>query len=284
MEPGKPSQTAISAALFRAVHLHLFDGPKIHEDTFALEITGVGLDGLLAFADQIDQLLNVSLRRASAYFAYRHRVTEERLQAAVDLGVRQVVLLGAGLDSFALRHPDVPKSLRFVEVDHPDSQRWKRERIASLGLDTSQVHYVPVDFASQSLREELARAGVTPEQPAFFSWLGVTQYIGPEAMDDTLSLVAGYASKSEIVFDVTLPVAAQPSDERVMSNVLAEASRVRGEPWVSYLLPDALEPHMVSLGFSRIERFTSETARAYYKGQPADVQPVSMWQLLSASV
>ena len=123
MELGRPSQTAISAALFRAAHLHLFDGPTIDEDTFALRLSGIGgHDELRAFAEQVEQL-KFPLRRFSAYIAARQRFSEERLRAAVDHGADQIVLLGAGLDSFALRHPQVPKAVRFVEIDHPDSQR-----------------------------------------------------------------------------------------------------------------------------------------------------------------
>jgi len=101
LDLGKPSQTAITAALFRAAHLHLFRGPKIHEDTFALRLSGLGgLDELRAFGAQVEQM-NFPVRRASACFASRHRFSEERLRAAVDRGADQVDLLGAGLDSFA---------------------------------------------------------------------------------------------------------------------------------------------------------------------------------------
>ena len=284
MEPGKPSQTAISAALFRAAHLHLFAGPNIHQDTFALRLSGIGgYDELRAFAQQVERS-KFPLRRASAYFAARHRFSEERLRAAVDRGTEQVVILGAGLDSFALRHPQVPKDLLFVEIDHPDSQRWKRERLASLGLATPGVHYVPIDFASQDLEKELASAGVDRAKPTFVAWLGVTQYIADEATHETLSLVAHHASGSEIVFDVILPFDAQLPDEREMSRMSAEVSAARGEPWVSYFVPEQLAGRLDSLGFNRVEWLTPEAAGAYYEGQPPEVQPLGAWHLIAASV
>ena len=284
LELGEPSQTAITAALFRAVHLHLFGGPTIHEDTFALRLSGLGgLDELRAFSEQVERM-NFPLRRTSAYFASRHRFSEEHLRAAVDRGADQVVLLGAGLDSFALRHPRVPNDLLFVEIDHPESQRWKRQRLASLGLDTPGVHYVPVDFASQDLQTELARAGVDPAKRTFFAWLGVTQFIAPEAALETLSLVARHASESEIVFDVILPIEGQPSDEREMSHVSAEFAASRGEPWVSYFEPEQLEGRLTALGFSCVEWLTPEAAGAYYEGQPAEVRPLSAWRLVAAAV
>lgn len=284
MELGKPSQTAISAALFRAAHLHLFAGPKIHQDTFALPLSGVGgYDELRAFAQQVEEL-KFPLRRASAYFASRHRFSEERLRVAVDRGVEQVIILGAGLDSFALRHPQVPKEVLFVEIDHPDSQRWKRERLASLGLDTPGVRYLPIDFASQDLQNELAAAGVDRAKPSFFAWLGVTQYIAEEAAYETLSLVARHVSGSEIVFDVILPMDVQPPDEREISRMAAEVSAARGEPWVSYYAPEPLTGRLVSLGFNPVEWLTPEAARAYYEGQPTEVRPLSAWQLIAATV
>ena len=284
MESGKPSQTAITAALFRASHLHVFEGPKIHEDTFALRLSGIGGPAeLAAFSAQVERM-PFPVRRASAYFAFRHRFSEERMQSALDRGVDQVVLLGAGLDSFALRHPQVPTSIHFVEIDHPDSQRWKLERIASLGLRTPGVHYVPVDFSTQSLEKELLAAGVDARRPAFFAWLGVSQYIAEEASHQTLSLVARHAAGSEIVFDVILPASEQPPDERAMSRASAEVSAARGEPWVSHFIPEQLEGRLLSLGFSRVTRLTREGADAYYRGQPPDAQPLSAWQMLAATV
>ena len=284
MQRGKPSQTAISAALFRAAHLHLYDGPTIHQDTFALPLSGIGgIDELRAFAEQVEQS-NFPLRRAGAYFASRHRFSEERLHAAVDRGAEQVVILGAGLDSFALRDPQLPKDVLFMEVDHPDSQRWKRQRLASLGLDTPGVHYLPIDFASQDLRQELASAGIDPAKPTFFAWLGVTQYIAEAAAYETLALVARHASGSEIVFDIILPIDVQPADDRAMSRMTAEVSAARGEPWVSYFAPEPLAERLVSLGFNRVEWLTPEAARAYYEGQPAQVRPIVGWQLIAATV
>jgi methyltransferase (TIGR00027 family) len=270
--------------LFRAAHLHLFAGAKIHADTFALQLSGVGgYDELRAFAEQVEQS-KFPLRRVSAYFAARHRFSEERLRAAVDRGVEQVIILGAGLDSFALRHPQLAKDVVFVEVDHPDSQRWKRERLASLGLDTPDVHYAAIDFAAQDLQTELASAGVDRAKPTFFAWLGVTQYIPDEAVYETLSLVARHASGSEIVFDVIVPIEAQPSDQRAISRMSARVSAARGEPWVSYFEPEELAGRLASLGFNRVDWLTPQAAGVYYEGQPTEVRPMSAWQLIAARV
>ena len=166
MQPGTPSATAISVSSLRAAHLHLFDAPKIHEDKFALKMSGAkDVEDLRA---RLEKRRLPDLQRVSAYFACRHRFSEDRMRAARDRGVSQVVLLGAGLDTFALREPGIAGRMLFVEIDHPDSQRWKLERLRALGLSTPSVKYVPVDFASQNLEEKLGAAGVRMEQPTFF--------------------------------------------------------------------------------------------------------------------
>jgi methyltransferase (TIGR00027 family) len=181
--------------------------------------------------------------------------------------VEQVIMLGAGL-----------------EIDHPDSQRWKRERLALLGWETRGVHYLPIDLAWQDLQTELAGTGVDRAKPSFFAWLGVTQYVAEEVAYQTLSLVARQASASEIVFDVILPIDAQPPDDCDMSRVSAAVSAAQGEPWVSYFAPEPLSGRLASIGFNRVDWLTPETLRAYYEGQPAQVRPLVAWQLIAATV
>jgi methyltransferase (TIGR00027 family) len=279
---GKPSATAIASAAFRAAHLHLSPGSAIHEDTFALALAGFA-DRAALFAS-FERNAPPALPRVAAYFALRHRFSEERLEAALARGVRQVVLLGAGLDSFALRRPDVAQALRYVEIDHPDSQRWKLARLAALGLSTPSVRYVPVDFQTQDLASALVEAGVEPARPTFFAWLGVAQYVAAEAAFDTFALAARHAPGSEIVFDVILPFAGLDGDERTISEFAERSSRGRGEPWLSYFVPEALARKLRSLGFARVDVLGPDAAAPYYAYQPAGVTPLSAWQLLAAVV
>jgi methyltransferase (TIGR00027 family) len=284
MNVGQVSQTAISTALFRAAHLHLFDAPAILRDTFALQLSGLGdRDALDAFGQQVEAR-GFPLRRASAYFAYRHRVSEDRMQAALDQGIAQILILGAGLDSFALRHPEIPARVRFVEIDHPATQRWKLDRLAALGLETPGVRYVSVDFASERLTDGLEAAGVDSRERIFVAWLGVTQYIRRDAAEETLDLVTRHAAGSAVVFDVILPPDAQSFSDAEMSRMSSQFSVARGEPWISYYDPETLVGRLATLGFARIERLAAAEARAYYAGQPADVAPVDAWQMIIAHV
>jgi methyltransferase (TIGR00027 family) len=282
MQSGTPSETAIGVASLRAAHLHLFDAPKIHEDTFALQISGAKDIGDLR--TRLEKRKRPDLQRVSAYFALRHRFSEDRMRAALDRGVRQIVLLGAGLDTLALREPGVASRVRFVEIDHPDTQRWKLDRLRTLGLDTPGVRYVPADFAFQNLEEVLASAGVRTAEPTFFAWLGVTTYIAEGAVLATLSLAALHAPGSEIVFDVVLPFDGLTPDELEISSAAYRSSEELGEPWISFFRPEEMAPRLLALGFGQVRTLPPDDARQYYLGQPATIAPLRAWQLIAAVV
>jgi methyltransferase (TIGR00027 family) len=170
-------------------------------------------------------------------------------------------------------------------VDHPDSQRWKLARLEELGLPTPGVLYVPVDFGSESLEARLDASGVRLDEPTFFSWLGVTQYIDGAVCDATLRFIAGRASGSEVVFDFILRNDLLSPLEQAFSDAASRSSAVRGEPWVSCFDPTELEERLGALGFTKVLRLTPRLAASrYYVGQPPDVTPLEAWQLVSASV
>ena len=133
-----------------------------------------------------------------AGIATRSRYAEDRLTQAP---FAQYVVLGAGLDSFGWRRPDLLRSLTVYEVDHPASQDWKRERIADLALPVADTQiFVPVDFEIESLRHGLDGAGFDWHRPAMFSWLGVTAYLTAEAIEATLRTIGHCQTGSEVVF------------------------------------------------------------------------------------
>jgi methyltransferase (TIGR00027 family) len=280
MKAGTASRTAVSAAAMRAAHLHLYSGAKIFEDAYALALSGIETTERLRAV--IESGPTPDAARVAAYFALRHRYAEDRLKAALARGVNQVVLLGAGLDTFALRNPGVVGRVRFIEIDHPDSQRAKLSRLAELGLETPGVEYLSVDFSTQDLAAELKRAGVARERATFFPWLGVTQYISRGATDATLSLAANFAKGSEIVFDVIRPFDGLDAAERAISSTAASMSERFGEKWLSFYTPEELRPHLHALGFSQVDWLSKEKAAPYYVGQA--VEPLTAWQMVSAVV
>jgi methyltransferase (TIGR00027 family) len=168
-----PSSTAVRVALRRAAHQQ-HDSPVVFLDPIAIPILGETYAELLRRTPlRKDRPFSVALR---AFLVARSQYAEENLKRSVEGGVRQYVLLGAGLDTFAYRNPY--DQLRVFEVDHPATQEWKREllRRSCIAIPDS-LTFTPVDFETQSLAELLAETGFDRTAPAFFAWLGVVPYL-----------------------------------------------------------------------------------------------------------
>ena len=247
MQTGRPSQTASGAAAYRALHQTL-DGGIIFRDPFAARI----LDDQARAARDVMEA-DSSLRPMRLFIAARSRFSEDTLAACVARGVRQVVVLGAGLDTFSLRNPYAGEGVRVFEVDYPATQEWKRERLKQEGLAIpSSLIFAPVDFERQSLAEGLAAAGFQAERPAFFQWLGVAMYLTREAVAATLDFIAG-VPESEVVFDYAEPFENYPADRRAVIMAIAEGAAARGEPWVSFYDPPELADMLRHKGFAIVE-------------------------------
>ena len=227
MQNGQPSRTALGAAIQRAAHQTL-DGANIFKDAFARILLGQEADALI---DAVSA--DPAQRQMRIFMAARSRFAEDCLGAAVLRGVRQVTILGAGLDTFSLRNPHTTLGLRVFEVDHPTTQAWKRERIAEAGLAVpTSLTFAPVDFERQSLAEGLVAAGFQPTQPGFFLWLGVVPYLRRDAISAILQFIA---SVPRVGGRVRLLRAPRKFSER-RANVAAVAARTAaiGEPWLSF--------------------------------------------------
>jgi methyltransferase (TIGR00027 family) len=268
MEERPPSQTARNVAVWRALHLVRDPEPKIFEDTFARGLAGFDTDeDMLSWVASNPRAAN---RNTPFSFALRHRYTEDRLRMAMSRGANQYVILGAGLDSFAFRHPETVDGIDVYEIDHPTSQRWKRNRIAQLGLIVpNRLHYVPIDFERQTLTEGLMGAGLNPSRPTFFSCLGVTQYLTPKANLDLLDQVGRLSIDNTITLEfIAPPEALSPEDAAVIRGI-AEGTAAVGEPWLSFFGFDEMEAVLRQCGFGNIERFgAAEAASEYALAQP----------------
>jgi len=162
-----PSRTAFIVAAHRAAHQKL-EGGRIFADPFAHIILGKE-----AIAPDSEAEAETSQRPVRLFIAARSRFAEDCLSAAVSRGVRQAIILGAGLDTFSLRNPHVQLGLHVFEVDHPATQAWKRERLMQEGLTLpTSLTFAPVDFERQDLADGLRAVGFQSDQPAFFHWLG----------------------------------------------------------------------------------------------------------------
>ena len=266
MNHGVPSRSAEEVAIYRAAH-QVLDAPLIFDDPFARRVIGSEAQSALATRPQ-DLRMDPQVR---AFIALRSRVAEDRLASAVDAGVRQYVILGAGLDTFAYRNPHAALSLRVFEVDHPATQSWKRQRLARSGIAIPELlTFVPSDFRQHALADELHDAGFLPALPAFFSMLGVAIFIPLATLTGILALVASLPPPSGIVFDYGMPESSLSERQREVRERAARASASRGEPFLTFIDPQALAVEARHLGFAEIDDFGHAAANARYFDQRAD--------------
>jgi methyltransferase (TIGR00027 family) len=259
MIEGRPSRTALRVATRRAAH-QLFDSPKVLEDPLAVRIIGREVAGSLS---SIADRLSPSARYMRAFMAVRARFAEDELALAVRRGITQFVILGAGLDTFAYRNPFT--NLRVFEVDHPATQEWKRQRLHAENIAIpDSVTYAPVDFNSQTLADGLRAANFRADQPAFFSWLGVTMYLENQTVYDTLRFIHSMSPENGVVFDYTVPRHLLNTMGRLILDAIMKRVAAAGEPFHGFFAPTELEAALREIGYSHIEDLNSEAINARY--------------------
>jgi methyltransferase (TIGR00027 family) len=264
MENPGPSRTAVATATHRAAH-YIFDGaPKILADPFARSLAGFSTDEEVRTA--LDAFGFPDPSRLRTVFTVRSRYAEDQLGGAIQRGICQYIILGAGLDSFAYRRPDLMQALHVYEVDHPATQSWKCARVKELGIKSPRtLRHIPIDFEHETLTRGLAAGGVNCNAKAFFSCLGVTQYLTRDVVLNTLREIASAtAPGSELVVQFIVPVATLSREEGNLVTAAAARAASMGEPWLSFFAPDDLETNMTQIGFDQIEHFGSEEATEQY--------------------
>jgi methyltransferase (TIGR00027 family) len=264
------SRTAYRVALRRAAH-QLLDRPPVLDDPVAIPILGPAAAETLR-RDPAAYERDTLDRHLRAFVAARARVAEDRLDAAREAGVRQYVILGAGLDTFAYRQKRRDPPLSVWEVDRPETQAWKRDHLAAAGIPVpAEVAYVPVDFERDSLADALADAGVDTRAGAVFAWLGVTMYLTREAIDATLEFIAGAAGEhGGVAFDYAVDRALLTGRQQAVFDRLAARVAAAGEPWRTTFDPAALSSRLRAIGFTAIEDAGPEWLNARYFAGRAD--------------
>lgn len=248
MREQEPSRTALAAAAHRAAHQTLEKG-RIFADPLAVRI--LGLEGKAAAALSA---ANPSTQGMRLFIASRSRIAEDALRAGLEQrGVSQLVVLGAGLDTFAYRNPFGDR-LRVFEVDHPDTQAWKRRRLGEAGVAIPpSLTFTPVDFERDALSTRLEAVGFDPAQRAFFTWLGVVPYLTRDAIAATLALIGGLPGGAEVVFDYSDPVDSLEPEARASHAARAARVAAIGEPFLTYFEPADLHAELTHLGFDHID-------------------------------
>lgn len=275
MIEGRPSATAWSAAAHRAAH-QVLDGARIFADPLALPILGDEADRA------VDRGRADAQRPMRLFIAARHRVAEDAIAAAVGAGSRRVVVLGAGLDTFAYRnpYPQVP----VIEIDHPSTQAWKRQRLHDVGIPVpATTRYAGVDFETTDLATALNHAGVDRDARPVFLWLGVVPYLTRSAVTDSLRVLAGYPGATAI-FDYPNPVDQLPERARGWHEHRAAAVSALGEPWLSAFDDDDLAELLADTGWRVRDRVGPREIAVRWFGAPADTPPRAGGQIVVVTV
>lgn len=286
MEENQQGISALITAFFRAYHA-AYDTPKIFDDflaprlytpeehvTFSSSlsqmITLVEPEHAADFSDPERALARVMQLYSGPITLSRSRYTEDLLEDALRQGVRQYVILGAGLDTFAFRRLDLTGRLEVYEVDHPTTQAMKRQRLNMLGMEfPSNLHLVPIDFSTDRLADALIASSYNPDLPTFFSWLGVTYYLPRSVTLDTLKTIAALAPKgSRIAFDYMSAEAFIPEKAARLILLMHSITRQIGEPLKTGFDPSELPGLLSSLGFDLRENLApAEIERRYFAGR-----------------
>ena len=244
------SVTAYKAALMRAAH-QILDNPKVFEDPIALKIIDDRGNSEIHLKKRTFKTRLHSYLRAGV--VARSRFAEDELSAAIKRGIRQYIILGAGLDTFAYRNPHASANLKIFEVDYPASQEWKRQQLNETKIPIPEnLSFVPTDFENQSLAKQLLEAGFRTDKPSFISWMGVTMYLTRESVMKTIKQISSFlTSGSGIVFDYVVPPSTQSFARRLVFQLLARRLSGLGEPWMCFLDPASLVAELKALGFEQ---------------------------------
>jgi len=254
MQPKEPSRTAWGAARHRAVH-QIVENGSIFRDPLAVPILGVDPAAAEDAALRYDTDDSPGTRILRFFIVSRSAFAEAKLAEAVEQrGASQLVVLGAGFDTFAYRNP-FRERLRVLEVDHPATQAWKRERLAGMAIALPDwLTFVGVDFERQAFAERIVESGFDPLKRTFVFWLGVSMYLTVATVDAMLATVAGWSGGGEIVFDYAEPPREGMSEQgRAAREALRERVAAVGEPFLSALEPDTLHARLRELGYAEIE-------------------------------
>ena len=281
MQKDRPSFTALRVAMGRAAH-QLFDQPLLLEDPLALRVIGPqSAQEIRTHRERFDDRFARHLR---AFIVARSRLAEDMLHEALQRRVRQYVVLGAGLDTFAYRNP-YPQ-LRVFEVDHPTTQIWKRRQLVSSDIALPQsLTFVPVDFETETLAERLRACGFEDSEPAFFSWLGVTMYLTEDAVAATLKFVTKRPAGSAIVFDYAVSPWTLSFVRRMVVRGILQRVAAIGEPWKTFFDPQTFTDELRALGFAHVEDLGGEELNArYFKAGAGHLNVTGLGHIVYARV
>ena len=268
---GTPDSTAVRVALWRALHVEVDAPPHVLDDTIGLKLAAPD-EGWRERGDMHPE----GTRMFRASIVARARFIEDLVAEQSRRGVDQYVLLGAGLDTFAQRRPELAARLSVFEIDQPGTQAWKRQRLVELGYGIPDgLKLVPVDFeAGERWSRNLAAAGFDARRPAVVTSTGVSMYLTREAIMTLLREVAAFARGSTFAMSFLLPLEMSEPAVRPGMEMAAKGARASGTPFISFFLPAEIMAMARDAGFREARHVSAaELAERYFKDRPDGLRP-----------
>jgi len=278
---GAPESTAVRVALWRAIHVHVDPPPHVLEDEVGLRL--IAPDDDWRRRPDMDP---IGTRGFRAAIVARARFLEDLVAEEAGQGLDQYVILGAGLDTFAQRRPELASQMRIFEVDEPGPQEWKRRRLTELGFGIPDwLRFVPVDFElSDTWIGLLADIGFDRSRPAVVSSTGVTMYLNKEATMATLRVLAGLAPGSTLAMAFLLPPNLLDETDRLVLEATQKAAGQSGTPFVSLYGPEEIVRMAREAGFADARHVAgSSLADRYFSGRSDGLRPISGEDFLLAT-
>jgi methyltransferase (TIGR00027 family) len=277
----QPDTTAVRTALWRALHVEVDAPPHVIDDRIGLRLAAPDLDWRLR--PDMNEYATPGVR---ASIVARARFVEDLVTEQADRGVEQYVLLGAGLDTFAQRRPEIAARITVFEVDQPGPQAWKQQRLVELGFGTPHwLRFVPVDFeAGDPWWERLLANGFDANEPCVVASLGVSMYLTRGATEATLRQIATLSPGSTLVMTFMRPLELVEADEQPMHKATDAAARASGTPFISYYSPLDILAIARDAGFATARHVTAaDYTQRYFIDRTDGLRPFTTEELLVAT-
>jgi methyltransferase (TIGR00027 family) len=273
------SQTAIFAAQVRAAHAVL-DKDPIFEDPYAVVLADASEGDI---RDLFALIPTACARVARVLPNQRARFVDEEVESAVRRGVGQYVILGAGLDSFAWRRPDLMTEIELFEVDRPSTQGWKQQRMSMADLThPANLHFVGLEFSvSEGLSIEMTEADFDPQRPSIWSWMGVIVYLHAEVVESTLRHIAHLAVPgSRLLASYTVTPDLMDSDSREFDLLARSASAEGGEDHITVFAPKEIEAMARNSGWRTAASVNPASFAPWFSNRTDGLTPASYERIL----
>ncbi len=276
----QPESSAARVALWRALHVELDSPPYVLDDRVGLQLVAPDSDWR-----QRPDMNEYATSGVRASIVARARYIEDLVADRARHGVDQYVLLGAGVDTFAERRPEIASRLTVFEIDQPQPQAWKRQRLAELGFGPPDwLRFVPVNFEVDSWWERLLDNGFDANRPAVVASLGVSMYLTREATTTTLSQTAALAPGSTLAMTFIQPLELVAPEERALHQATNAAARSSGTPFISYYAPSEVLGMARDAGFATVQHVTADDyAERYFANRADGLRPFTTEELLVAT-